>query len=625
MGLLAPLGLLGLIGIPILIIIYIIKPKYHEKKISSTFVWKLSLRYRKRKIPLQWLQKSLLFFVQVFIIGLTAILLARPLMKVSAKDVERVVILDVSASMNATENGVSRLDKAIDKLLELANDVDEENKLTIIVADATPEYLTKRDESPSHIKYLLENVKPTFEECNFDDALILANAIIEENPTAQVFYYTDCNYEKQGYVEVVNFANNEWNVGILDFTPVFEDGYYKFNVKIGNYGKTSDLKLTLKIDDGTKIEEKTFKFAKNEVKEFVWEPADLVTYENAKLEIYVKNSSDKYELVKDSLNADNEFYVNNIEGKTYNVQLVGFSNAFLNPALKSIGSNVNVYVPEDSTLIKNSGYDLYVYDGYLPEVLPNDGAIWVLNPPKTHAQLGFSVGTANTGEFRMQATNDISDAKTIIMEHITSGTIEATKYMEITNYDGFNVLMSCNNDPILLAGRKGNAKVVVLAIDLHYSNLPINLNMAILVNNVFDYCVNDTIENSLYNIGDEVILNTKPLTTELKVDGKTYVTSTTFVDKVKFIVNEPGIYKVEHTLGNKKEVENFYVRISENESNFMYTRDMLAVDQYINIETGVKGNPVVDSFYMEEASKYFAGALLLLVIIEWGLQYREQY
>ena len=64
MGLLTPLGLLGLIGIPILIIIYIIKPKYHEKKISSTFIWRLSLKYRKRKIPLQWLQRSLLFFLR---------------------------------------------------------------------------------------------------------------------------------------------------------------------------------------------------------------------------------------------------------------------------------------------------------------------------------------------------------------------------------------------------------------------------------------------------------------------------------------------------------------------------------------------------------------------------------
>ena len=125
MGLLTPLGLLGLIGIPILIIIYIIKPKYHEKKISSTFIWRLSLKYRKRKIPLQWLQRSLLFFVQVLIIGLTALLLARPLMKVSAEDGEKVVILDVSASMNSTDGSTTRLDRAIEALTDLADKTSE--------------------------------------------------------------------------------------------------------------------------------------------------------------------------------------------------------------------------------------------------------------------------------------------------------------------------------------------------------------------------------------------------------------------------------------------------------------------------------------------------------------------
>ena len=103
MGLLTPLGLLGLIGIPILIIIYIIKPKYHEKKISSTFIWKLSLKYRKKKIPLQWLQRSLLFFVQVLAIGLAALILARPLMEVDAKDGEKIVVTDNDGNSN---NGI---------------------------------------------------------------------------------------------------------------------------------------------------------------------------------------------------------------------------------------------------------------------------------------------------------------------------------------------------------------------------------------------------------------------------------------------------------------------------------------------------------------------------------------
>ena len=44
-----PLGLLGLIGIPILILIYIIKSKYTEQTVSATYLWTLSERFLKRK------------------------------------------------------------------------------------------------------------------------------------------------------------------------------------------------------------------------------------------------------------------------------------------------------------------------------------------------------------------------------------------------------------------------------------------------------------------------------------------------------------------------------------------------------------------------------------------------
>ena len=63
MSLLVPLGLLGLLGIIALIIIYIIKPNYQNKFISSTFIWKLSLKYKKKRIPLNKLRNILLFIL----------------------------------------------------------------------------------------------------------------------------------------------------------------------------------------------------------------------------------------------------------------------------------------------------------------------------------------------------------------------------------------------------------------------------------------------------------------------------------------------------------------------------------------------------------------------------------
>ena len=69
MRFLTPLGLLGLLGILVLIIIYIIKPNYQQKFVSSTYIWKLSLKYRKRRIPTSKLRDLLLILCQVLILA----------------------------------------------------------------------------------------------------------------------------------------------------------------------------------------------------------------------------------------------------------------------------------------------------------------------------------------------------------------------------------------------------------------------------------------------------------------------------------------------------------------------------------------------------------------------------
>ena len=52
MTLLLPLGLIGLLSIALLVLIYVLRPNYQNKLVSTTFVWKLSMRYRKKRLPM---------------------------------------------------------------------------------------------------------------------------------------------------------------------------------------------------------------------------------------------------------------------------------------------------------------------------------------------------------------------------------------------------------------------------------------------------------------------------------------------------------------------------------------------------------------------------------------------
>ena len=59
MSLLTPLGLLGLLGILVLILIYILKPNYQQKIISTSYVWRRSLKFRRKKLPVSRLRNIL--------------------------------------------------------------------------------------------------------------------------------------------------------------------------------------------------------------------------------------------------------------------------------------------------------------------------------------------------------------------------------------------------------------------------------------------------------------------------------------------------------------------------------------------------------------------------------------
>ena len=157
MSLLAPLGLLGLLGLVALIIIYIIKPNYQSKFISSTYIWKLSLKYKKKKIPLSKLRNIILFICQVLILTAAAFIIAQPILS-QGSEVEgsdTVMIIDASASMKAEVNGQTRLDRATTMALADTKEAIEQGKrISLIIASEKASFVLQQvDPSNSELSY----------------------------------------------------------------------------------------------------------------------------------------------------------------------------------------------------------------------------------------------------------------------------------------------------------------------------------------------------------------------------------------------------------------------------------------------------------------------------------------
>ena len=147
MKLLTPLGLLGLLGVVALIIIYLIRPNYQQKSISSTYIWKLSLKYKKKRVPISKLRNILIIICQILALVACALILAQPneVLKAQADYVEVIAIIDSSASMRAETNGETRFERAVDEARVKGDDVLKDGGVvSVIIADAKPHFLLER-------------------------------------------------------------------------------------------------------------------------------------------------------------------------------------------------------------------------------------------------------------------------------------------------------------------------------------------------------------------------------------------------------------------------------------------------------------------------------------------------
>ena len=101
------------ITVPLLVLMYFLKLKRHEAFVSSTLLWKRAVRDLQVNAPFQRLRRNILLLLQLLALAAILFALARPAMSLIPGQARRYVLLiDRSASMNATDVVPSRLEAA---------------------------------------------------------------------------------------------------------------------------------------------------------------------------------------------------------------------------------------------------------------------------------------------------------------------------------------------------------------------------------------------------------------------------------------------------------------------------------------------------------------------------------
>lgn len=639
MSWLTPIGFLGAIGLIILIIIYIIKPNYQQKFISSTFIWKLSLRYKKKKIPISQLRNILIFICQVLIISALTCILAQPFIAgdKQAGYTEKIVIIDASASMRTETNKVTRFERAVDEVLDLVQEaVENDGALTVILAGSEASYVVQRAGAEFHLE-MKEKIQAlidpatfacTYGNADIEGAIELAEEVLLDNPEAEILLYTGASYIDAGKVTVVDISDvSEWNAAILDVRAVVEEGYYRFEVDVASYNRDASISVNLDVN-GVNIAMEQFNLlgnaecVNNEVTTLIFNLESGLVEDG----IYSYEYAHAYIQESDNFSEDNSFYLYGGTKLPLKVQYYSaVPNNFYSGVLMGLRQALGGYWDFDIDEVQDSwqaieagygkeyaleGYDIYIFEHYMPTTLPTDGLVILATPNSVPAGADFTLANWYQNNSSIPLAKE---EESPLLKDINPENIGVTIWADIPVYDGYTPLMSCNGDPVVLVKDEEAEKVVILGLSLNYSNFALTAEFPTFFLNLLNHFFPATVDSYVYEVSDEVEL--KARAPQLYLSGPNLnQTYESFPNSIQ--LTTPGTYTLlQVPLSGVDTVENFYVRIPKAESNTEAVFDTLQNPYFPpKAET-----PDLDLLF------YFALALVSLLFIEWWLQAREHF
>jgi len=219
--------LLALIAIPI-VIFYILKVRLRRVPVSTNLFWNQIFEEKPPKSLWQNLRYWLSLLAQLLILALLVLAIADPILSWQTKGARRVVlIMDVSASMQAFDKATTRFDSAKQAAQRVLDGVREQDQVAILTAGTQPEVVLGMGNHVPSLRRAINDLQPVDTPANLGSAVELADQLLGDAPNGQVIVFTDQanpkntksdnEPKKATAVEYRAFGSNASNVGITQF------------------------------------------------------------------------------------------------------------------------------------------------------------------------------------------------------------------------------------------------------------------------------------------------------------------------------------------------------------------------------------------------------------------------
>jgi Ca-activated chloride channel family protein len=477
MTLLLPAALLFAIIIPVILLFYFMRPKRQERVVGSILLWQQSLQDLQASRPWQRLRFTPLLLLQILAAIVIVLVLTRPAAFFSSPiGGDTVIILQASASMQATDVPPSRFEAARSRIADLIDGIGPGDEVSLIAMADTPQVMIASSSDRNQLDAALARIKVTNQDADLQQALSLASSLAAGHTNARILIVGDGHVLTPDQVITVPFPVSYLEIGtdapnaaLLALSSQTVQGSLVALAQIANYGHQPRALPVELYADGKLVSVQTISLAAGASGVLQWNnlpPTTRFLYAHIIAQDPLKADHDAWAIVGGSMHG--------------RVLLVTAGNSFLEAALR-IQPNIDLFETTPAKYVRDNSFDLTIFDGYVPPALPS-GALFFVNPPTGSYIFGASgpeiaVTRISAGSGNPDLLNevDLSSIHTLQVSH------------QLTPAPSMQPVIVTPETPLLIAGEQGNRRVAALSFDLHDSDFPLQPSFPVLMLNLVNW------------------------------------------------------------------------------------------------------------------------------------------
>ena len=483
-----PLALLGLLFVPAVVAMYLLKLRRDEAIVPSTLLWNRLVADVEANAPWQRLRRSLLLLLQLLLVIALAILAARPFIERPAglaRDI--VLVVDASASMGATDVVPDRLGAAKQAAIDALRDLPSGGKASVIAAGRTARVVATGSTDMGRIRRAIDSIELTASTGDLGDALRLAGALAARSGDAQILVATDAALATiptttiDAPIRVLQVGRQQQNQAIVALAiRSAPSGLTKSAfVSVANLDVAQAKRRLEVYADGALIDSRDLYIDPQARADIV---VDDITQQNKRVvdSIEVRLLDDPGEAPSnDRLASDDRAWAIVPRDRLRRVLLVTNGDPYLETALTYL-PNTELYgvtPAKYGPTTHPEKFDLIVFDANLPATLPATPILAIA--PDRSSPLGDVAGTLKDPGI---GTVDPDEPILRYVDLSTTHIAEAKKLV-VPSW-ARTVVGGPAGAPLLYAGDRAGLRSAVMAFEPRRSDLPLQVAFPILVANL---------------------------------------------------------------------------------------------------------------------------------------------